>query len=292
VAFGDQREWATPAWRAAATAWLDEQLAVAGAVRTGDVEQPRLRPWSTLLRAPTSHGPVWLKAGGRRTGYEAGLYEVLAELAPERVLVPLAVDAARGWVLLPDGGPPVGERLVDALPRYAELQRALAAAVARLVALGVPDMRPAVMPERFEEALAATAPSDLHPRLEALRPQAAAWCRRLGESAVPASIDHNDLHGHNVLSGPRFYDWGDSVVAHPFASMLLPLSMAAPEDRAGLRDAYLEPWRDLGTHAELEATLELACRVGTIARALTWVRAAGADPAWAAAPLATLAELL
>ncbi len=267
---------------------MDEQLAAAGAARTGDVAQPRLRPWSTLLRAPTTLGVVWLKAGGRETGYEAGLYEVLAELAPERVLVPIAVDAERGWMLLPDGGPPVGGRLEDALPRYAELQRAVAPGVARLLARGVPDMRPGVMPQRFEEAIAATAPSDLHPRLEALRPQVAAWCARLAESPVAASIDHNDLHGENVVAGPRFYDWGDSVVAHPFASMLLPLSMAAPEDRGRLRDAYLEPWGALGSPAELE----LACRVATIARALTWVRAADAGSEWATAPLQTLAELL
>ena len=39
------------------------------------------------------------------------------------------------------------------------------------------------------------------------------------------------------------------------------------------RDAYLGEFRDLGPHAELVATLELACRVAKVARALTWERA-------------------
>jgi hypothetical protein len=185
----------------------------------------------------------------------------------------------------------------EVLPRYAELQRALAPSTERLLAAGVPDMRPGSMPERFEQALDATRPSHLHPRLEALRPAVAGWCERLAASPVPASIDHNDLHGRNVLGSPgkpRLYDWGDSVVAHPFASMLLPLTMAEPGDVPGLRDAYLEPWRDLGSHHELVATVRLACRVGTIARSLTWLRAIGdgSDPAWADAPLQTLASLL
>ena len=39
-----------------------------------------------------------------------------------------------------------------------------------------------------------------------------------------ASLDHGDLHGNNVLvasgDGPiRLFDWGDAVVAHPFATL-------------------------------------------------------------------------
>jgi hypothetical protein len=48
-----------------------------------------------------------------------------------------------------------------------------------------------------------------------------------------------------------------------------------PEERAFLhaRDAYLEVFSDVAPHAELVETLELACRVGKVARALTWERA-------------------
>ena len=163
---------------------------------------------------------MWLKATGPEVAFEVGLYELLVRVAPERVLTPLATDAARGWLLLPDGGPTLADRGIDiaaALPVYARLQLDLAPHVEELLALGVADMRPAAMPARFDEALAAIGGDD---RLAALRPAVAEWCERLVASPVPASIDHNDFHGFNILAGERFYDWGDAVVAHPFASML------------------------------------------------------------------------
>jgi hypothetical protein len=103
--------WSSPQWRAEAVAWLDARLADAGVDRTGDVDQPHLRPWATALSAPTTAGTVWLKAAGPGTAFEVGLYGVLHRAAPDHVLAPLATDTARGWMVLPDGGPPLGERL-------------------------------------------------------------------------------------------------------------------------------------------------------------------------------------
>jgi hypothetical protein len=99
-----------------------------------------------------------------------------------------------------------------------------------------------------------------------------------------------------MLAGPRYYDWGDSVLAHPFAAMLVPLGMLRAQGEDVLtraRDAYLAGF---GDPPELRATLELACRVAKIARALTWARAIEAgdpvDPDWASAPAETLRGLL
>jgi Phosphotransferase enzyme family len=229
---------------------------------------------------------------------------VLARVAPECILVPLGIDAARGWMLLPDGGPSLGETasgqerrdgLAEALVRYGELQRELEPHVGELLEAGVADMRPPVMPARFEEALDAIEGGEVRDRLAALRPQVAEWSARLAESPLPASLDHNDLHPFNVLSGNRFYDWGDAVVAHPFAVTLVPLEMLDGDTVA--RDAYL---RLFGEPEELVETLDLARRVARIARALVWDRAVRAaveageevDPSFAYAQLETLAELL
>jgi hypothetical protein len=306
-------DWASPAWLEEATDWIDERLAVAGTRRTGPVEQPHLRPWATVLSAPTSRGTVWLKAAAPRTSHEIALYELLAREVPEHVIVPLAVDVARGWVLLPDGGTRLGDRvgsddlvaaLCAVLPQYAELQRALAPGAEEILALGAPDMRPRVMPQRFEEAMEATAAlagrSDVHVRLAARRRDVAEWCARLADAPGPISLDHNDLHAWNVLGTGtfRFYDWGDSVVAHAFASMLLPLTdvrnRADGDGALRLRDAYLEAWSDLAPHAELVETLELAVRVGWIARSHTWLRAVAdaTEDRWATAPLESLAAIL
>ena len=205
-----------------AAAWIDERLAASGLVRTGEVEEHRVRPWAAVLRAPTSGGVVWLKAPGAGTAFEVPLYELLSEVSPDRVLTPLGIDRERGWVLLPDGGEPLGEHLgvadlAGALAAYGQLQRDLAPHAGEMLALGLADMRPEVMPQRFDEALDAVGG---HARVEAMRDTYRRWCERLDASTVPASIDHNDLHPWNILDGDRFYDWGDAVVAHPFASML------------------------------------------------------------------------
>lgn len=323
-----EQQWASAEWQADAVAWLDRQWGLVGMRRTGDVEQPHLRPWATVLRAQTADGPVWLKATGPGTAFEVGLYEVLTRVVPGYVLTPIAVDLAQGWVLLPDGGPPLadraeGDEFVDALseilPRYGQLQRDLVPEADALLALGVSDMRPAVMPQRFDQALEAasrfTEPDDRASleRVAGHRGEFASWCERLATMPVPPSLDHNDLHPWNMLvrrldraDQVRFYDWGDAVVAHPFASMLVPLGMAqrqldlsidAPEIHR-LRDAYLEAFSDIAPHSELVEALELACRVGKVARALTWDRALkGLRPedvqdSFARAPLECLRSLL
>jgi hypothetical protein len=257
--------------------WVDARLAEAGLRRTGPLTVFRERPWATIHSAPTDRGSVWLKASARGTAFEAGLYALLAEVVPEHVLIPLGIDAERGWLLLPDGGPALRERpvpLEDVFAAYAELQRALAPRVDDLLALGVADMRPAIMPARYAEALDKldVEPPVAHERF-------AAWCEELAACPGGASLDHNDLHSDNVLPGDdgriRFYDWGDAVVAHPFASLLVGLGVLPDELVATARDAYLEVFSDLAPHAELVHTLELACQIAKVARALTWHRADG-----------------
>jgi Phosphotransferase enzyme family len=322
--------WSSTPWRTSAVAWLDAQLAAAGIERTGEVEHSHLRPWGTVLRAPTTDGPVWLKAAAPATAFEVALYELLAHTVPDRVLTPIASDPARGWVLLPDGGPSLGERkagidlvedLVAAVVEYGRLQRRLEPCVDQLLGLGVADMRPAAMPARFDDALAAVrriadAADDptagtILPKVAAMRPTVDSWCERLAASPVPPSLDHNDLHPWNILgeSGDvRYYDWGDAVVAHPFAAVLVPLGFvqrglgATLEDPGFLRarDAYLDVFADLAPRAELVETLALACRVAKIARALTWERAVRAaleqgepvERTWATASAETLASIL
>jgi Phosphotransferase enzyme family len=304
--------WSSAAWRETAVGWIDERLAEAGLERAGAVEQPRVRPWATVLRVPVAGGAVWFKAAGPGTAFEVPLYALLARVVPARVLTPVAADVARGWLLLPEGGPWLAsvEGLGAALVEYGGLQRELEPHVGAMLALGVPDMRPAAMPARFGEALEAAGggdPATLR-RIAAMEPVVRGWCERLAASPLPPSIDHNDLHPRNVLVDAtgviRYYDWGDSVIAHPFAGALVPLGLvrrALGDGALGrARDAYLDVFADRGPRAQLGELLELACHVAKIARALTWHRALQAareqgepvDPEWADAPLQTLAMVL
>jgi hypothetical protein len=307
------------------TRWLDEVLAADGRVRSGDVEEVRRRPWGSVWKATTDAGVVFLKEPAPATAFEIDLYDLLVRTVPERVLHPVAIDAEHHRLLLPDGGPVLGEvvdrrTLLERLPtvaaQYAELQLALAPQVDALLALGVADMRPGRMLERFDEAIVDAHPSTAEEdekidRVAALREVFGAACRRLADAPGGASLDHNDLHGGNVfvddVGGARFFDWGDAVVSHPFASALVLRSVVrwlqdvheeTPAERR-IIDAYLEPFGSVAPRAELVEVLDLACEVGKIARSRVWARAVAPMPAdaddpddWRSAPLGWLFELL
>lgn len=302
----------------AARGWLHRVLAERGLDLSGTVERVHVTAWSTVSRVPTSQGPVWLKENGPGSAYEAALVQALGDWVPGHVVGPLAVDTERGWSLLPDGGatlrsvhsqgadpaapgqpgPPGPDRLRQwevMLGRYAELQRTLAGRVPELLALGVPDMRPELMPGRRAVLLddpvvwAGLAP-DRYEAVRRMEPAYGRWCAELAEGGIPLSLQHDDLHDANVFfsdGGYRFFDWGDASVAHPFGSLLIVLRAAArrfdlkPGDGAlvRLRDAYLEPWSGGLGWADLVFTADTAVRVAKVGRALAWQRALlGAGP--------------
>jgi aminoglycoside phosphotransferase (APT) family kinase protein len=106
----------------------------------------------------------------------------------------------------------------------------------------------------------------------------------LAAIGIPATVQHDDLHGGNIVVGPdgeRFFDWGDAVVAHPFATLNVTFNSIAhhtgrtPADPAfvRLRDVYLEAWSDVASRDALVVASMLARDLGCIGRALAWERA-------------------
>ncbi len=282
----------TDAWRDEVLAWVAETT---GLRPTGEVEQ-RHRAWSTVLRIPTVEGTLWLKEPAPGMAHEVPLHALIAGLAPDAVTTPLAVDDRR--LLLPDHGPSVRDTDADpsdamtaALPRYARLQRALAAHLGDLRATTVPDATPHALADRYDEAVATIGgPGDDR------RALVAGWAHELDGTTAP-TVDHQDLHVGNVLVDGRFADWGDAVLAHPFASLLVALGSLRRTLQVGAddpaiarpRDAYLEVFADLAPHEELRRLAETACRAAVVARALTWRRGAAGDPRFVDTPREVLA---
>jgi phosphotransferase family enzyme len=259
----------------------------------GAIEVDRLRPWSIVLRVPIAGGIAWFKQCSAVQAFEPRLTADLFSRWPDRVAHVLAHDIERAWLLMADAGRPISEFgnapeiWLRALPRYAELQRGEVAHVREHLAQGVPDLRLASLPERFEQLLAAPdlplAPEELR-RLRAFGPRFQALCEELSREQPRESIQHDDLHLHGVFlkgEGIRFLDWGDASVAHPFASLVVTfrfleqVNHLPPGDPwfARLRDAYLEPWG-----AGLEQPFARAMRVGTVAHAVAWLRQREALP--------------
>ncbi len=197
--------WAAPDWLDEARGWIDAQLRGLGSALSGPIEQPHLRPWSTVLRVPTVDGALFFKANTPLTAFEPALAQMLYRLRPDLIPRVLAADPARGWMLLVDGGPRLREVIradrdlghwERLLPRYAELQIALAGMTPELLALGVPDRRMDRFPELIAELL--DSPDKLRIGLpdglsaEAWRglrdgaPALADRCQQLASAGVPA----------------------------------------------------------------------------------------------------------
>ncbi|WP_245646177.1 phosphotransferase family protein [Nocardiopsis trehalosi] len=286
--------WDDPVLRNELIAWVEGRLAERGAHLLPEPPRVRVRPWSATARFATSLGPVWFKANAPGAEFEAALAGALYSWVPGRVLTPLGVDVKRGWTLTPDGGTSLRDQMgaLDdfavweaLLTTYGEVQRALGSRVRDLLALDVPDLRPAALGRRLDGFLAspgvARVLGDDHDALIRRRAEFDDRCRALAESGVGVSIDHSDLHVGNVFvqeGGYRFADWGDAAVAHPFTSLMVPLRFVARElgadarTVARLRDAYLEPWTGDHTLADLRVTVRRATSLAPVNRALAWSR--------------------
>jgi Phosphotransferase enzyme family len=295
--------WRRPEWLSEAVDWIRERVDV-----TGEIEQPHVYWWSTVLRVPTAGGDVWFKACHPSHGFEPALTLELARLRPERVIEVIVADPERGWMITADAGTRLRELLASAddlarweevLPLYADVQLAAAGLADHLLELGVADERLAGLPARFERVLAARdvllvdrkdgLDAGQHKRLLASVREVERLSAELAAVGIPETVQHDDLHDGNVFVRDGEYlvfDWGDSCISHPFHTLAVTLRAAAwrfelePGDPRleQMRDAYLEPFGRYGSRDELLAAFATAYRLGTIARALSWYRAVQTFP--------------
>ena len=283
--------WTDPRWLAEVHLWIRERLDALDVRPTGGIEQPHVRPWSTVLRVSTLGGDLWFKANAPALAYEAGIVGLLARTRPDLVPELVAVDLERGWMLMGDGGERLRElvererdlgRWLEVLPLYGELQLSTAGSADELVALGAPDRRLALLPGQYEqliEELEGVSATE-HDRLRAQVPNVAEMCRELSTVAIPETIQHDDLHDAQVFVREGrylFFDWGDSCVSHPFFSMSVTLEgqlawglddIEGSVDVTPFRDAYLRSFASFAGDDELQTAHATALRLGWVCRAL------------------------
>jgi hypothetical protein len=295
-------QWTQPGWIAEVHEWIYLELERLGMETQGPIEQPHIRPWSTIMRISTREGVLHFKAIVDSFHQEARLTAALSRWLPDRIPYVLAADPLRNWLLMTDGGTPLRTVLqADGdithwhrlLPLYAQMQQTLVGHVDEMLTLGVPDRRLKVLPVLYSalledrsvlrpdhpEGLKAEEYADLH----ALEPQFAALCEELAAYGLPETLQHDDLHDNNILFNEghyTFFDWGDSCISHPFFTLLVMLGSAARTLKLEaadpkilcLRDLYLDGWSSYGSHSSRQAAFSLAYRIGMICRALTWHR--------------------
>ncbi len=280
--------WTEPAWRATADAWIEQQLALDGSQRTGEIDQVHVRPWSTVMRVPTTAGDVFFKANAPSLKFEAALVTLLAARRPDCVPPLLAADLERGWMLMGDAGTRLRELVaeerslacwLDVLPLYAGLQVDLAEQVDELLAAGVPDLRLASVPAKAEAMVEDLAGTDEARRTAKAMPGVLEDCARLASFGIPETIQHDDLHDGQVFVKDGRYlllDWGDACVSHPFFTLAVTLDgfiawgvddIEHSEDTEPYLDAYLEPFTGYDRQ-DLVAAATIARRLGWLCRAV------------------------
>ena len=293
--------WEVRSWFPATDSWLREQLARLGRPVIGRIEQQRSWELSSVLRAPTAAGSVWLKAsaGSALFAEEGGVMALLAAWFPEQVPTPLAWDRDRRLVLLDEFGPRLGheapiEVQEQVVVDFARLQAVTAERLDGLWAVGLADRGP----DRLAEQAAAWL-SDLDATVElpgldpetwltaeesrvlrAALPRLLTLCRDLAAGPLPLTLLHGDLHMNNVAAGPTrplFFDWTDACVGHPFFDLItvvhgpIPLAGASPdESRTRLRDAYLSAWTDYGSPEQLMDIWRAVEVVGALHHAVSY----------------------
>jgi Phosphotransferase enzyme family len=224
------------------------------------------RPWSTVWRVD---GGLWRKQCKSIWRFEAALTASLAARWPDRL--PEVVEHGGDWFVMRDAGavvdglPNAHALWLEAIARYAELQRGEIAHVEEHLANGVVDQRNHVLPGAYADLLSRDDlpwPPGARERLRSFERPFAVLCDEL---EPVASINHDDLHIWNVYEGPRILDWGDSCVSHPFFSLVVTF-MFVESGHDEIRDAYLEAYGGDRT------TFDLALRVGWIAHVFKWIR--------------------
>jgi hypothetical protein len=278
-----EEPWEDPAWLATAVEWVDEQLTTAGRPRTGDVDQFHVRSWSTVIRVPTAEGDVFFKANIPELRHEALVSLLLARRVSGRVPPLLADDTDLGWMIMEDAGRRLREvveeerdlsRWDDIIEGVAEIARTMEPDVDELLAAGVPDMRLAVLPDRYA---ALVEEADVEQRFRDAVPRVREMAEELASYAVTETLQHDDLHdGQVFVRGDRqlILDWGDCVISHPFFTMSVTLEgvvvwglddVENAVDLDPLIDRYLRRYDP--DRPELREAVPLALRLGWVCRA-------------------------
>jgi hypothetical protein len=298
----DHPVWQNPDWQKQAHEWIRTEAERASIQLTGDIEQPHIRHWSTVMRVPSNAGTIFFKATAGETIYEIILTEKLAGWFPGDMPELIAVDAARGWMLMRDGGEQLRASIRPAkdikpwepvIIRYAELQIGLAEHVDEILALGIPDHRLATLPALYSQLLADEESlmigqekgltAEEFQKLQTLKSRFESICADLSAFGIPESINQGDFHDGNVLVRDgriTFFDWGDADVTHPFVSLrtffvsiensLELEDYAFTPEMSALLDRYLKSFEKFASKDELLKAYALSEPVASIAKTLAW----------------------
>jgi hypothetical protein len=296
----EQLPWEQDNWLGDVRQWTESELIRHGLTITGPLDAFHVRAWSIVVRVPTNAGQFYFKALCPVLRYEPGITKALSEWQPKIIMPVMAIDAERGWMLMPDGGVLL-RRVIETdhnlnhwksvLHKYSELQIAMIPHVRELMNMGVHDRRLEELPSLYtslindRQILLIDQPDGLtleeFEKLQKNTSTFGAKCKELAGYGIPETLQHDDFHDANIFfdqDNLKFFDWAESFIAHPFFTMVVTTRVIAyqfgldenSKEIKGLQDLYLEHWQEYGNRRELSEAFRLAMVIGKVNRALTW----------------------
>lgn len=260
VRSGDGAPWYAPEFHARLLGFASTALAEAGVESRGAPEQVRVSPLSCIYRLPCRGVDHWVKATRPRAFVpEGAVMAALHSAFPALVPAPLAMDD--DVALFAD----FGERMRQTTPHDQVAEAAAQLARLQLGGDGLLDT-PGLQSWRLADLpgdLAASRPV-LGPEAERLLDRLTRDVEALAACGIGDHLVHGDFYWGNIaLDGgaPRFFDWSDAGIGHPFFDLLEAFASEDAERREGVAAAYLGVWRG-ASDGDVDAAWPLARRLG------------------------------
>ena len=265
--------WAIPGWHAEVERWIGDQVASLGRGPIHKIEP--LKSWSIscVLTVITGTGTLYFKVPRDLPLFvnEGVVLSRLAELYPDRLPVPLAIDPERGWMLLDDfGGQPGHDADLDQQARlmqdFARLQIDSSRKIEALLAAGCKDRRLDIVLSQIEplfddELVLGLLTLEERQQLKPIAPRLRERIAELFSLPIPVALLHGDLHAGNAIlreNSLLYFDWTDAAVSHPFLDMIHIFMEEDEAKRTALQEAYLLPWEENYPKVDVRRAWELA----------------------------------
>jgi fructosamine-3-kinase len=264
--------WTLPGWHSEAESWITSELDLLNMDIRG-IEPLKLWCISAVLRVQSTTSPVFFKASLDLPLFvnEGAVMSGLAQIYPDNIPAPLAVNAARRWMLLGDLGAPIGRsaslaQRVSVFQEMARLQIDSTERINSLLKIGCIDRRIPWLQAHLKSLMADEITLDLIMPAEraALRgalPRLQSMLDELDSLPIPPALLHGDLHTGNVAIRDgkiQFFDWTDAAVSHPFFDLDDVFTADDPAERKILENSYLLPWQQIYPAREVQRAFRLA----------------------------------
>lgn len=283
------------------TSWAKETLLSKGYIVNNLPEIIQETPWSSVSRFLASTGYVYLKQIPKTLSLEANIIQILHNEFNASVPVVIDVNKDLNCYLMQDCGSSLREflkqdfqpdLLCKAIEKYTYIQDAVKDYMSIFIELGVPDWNLDRLPLLYNQLLdnkdllkADGMTANELEQSRGLYPKFMSICKRLSDYKIPPTLDHCDFHDNNVLiadtsNNLTIIDWGETVITHPFFSLIAFLNTVArrynlketDEIYIDLQNTCFENWSKMLSKVDLAAAISLAKKLWPVYAALCFYR--------------------